>query len=60
MRLLLDTHAFLGSLPTIRISAPSRRRDPFDRLIISQAIVEHFTLIGADPEFDAYAITRRW
>lgn len=34
--------------------------DPFDRLIIAQAIVEQLTIVSADEEFDAYPITRLW
>ena len=39
---------------------PSHHRDPFDRLIIAQAIVEQLTIVSADKAFDAYAITRLW
>ncbi|CAM2856195.1 PIN domain-containing protein [Skermania piniformis] len=31
-------------------------RDPFDRLIIAQAITEHLTVVTADPRFTAYGI----
>ena len=34
--------------------------DPFDRLIIAQAIVEQLTIVSADEEFDAYPIPRLW
>ncbi len=39
---------------------PSNHRDPFDRLIIAQAIVERMPVVSADPAFDAYAIQRFW
>lgn len=35
-------------------------RDPFDRLIVSQAIVEKIPIISVDEKFDAYGIERIW
>lgn len=35
-------------------------RDPFDRLIISQALVENIPVISADEKFNAYNIERIW
>jgi PIN domain nuclease of toxin-antitoxin system len=35
-------------------------RDPFDRLIISQAIVENISIVSADEVFDSYNIKRVW
>jgi PIN domain nuclease of toxin-antitoxin system len=35
-------------------------RDPFDRLIIAQAMAEHMPIVGRDGSFDAYGITRLW
>jgi PIN domain nuclease of toxin-antitoxin system len=39
---------------------PLHHRDPFDRLLIAQAMVEHMPIISDDPMFDAYPITRLW
>lgn len=39
---------------------PFHHRDPFDRLIIAQALVEELPIIGADTIFDAYGISREW
>ena len=39
---------------------PFHHRDPFDRLIIAQALVKDLPIIGADATFDAYRITRKW
>lgn len=39
---------------------PFHHRDPFDRLIIAQALVKDFPIIGADATFDAYGISREW
>lgn len=41
-------------------SLPFHHRDPFDRLIIAQALVEGLPVIGADVIFDAYGINREW
>ena len=34
--------------------------DPFDRLIIAQALVEDLPIIGIDSDFDAYGVIREW
>lgn len=39
---------------------PLRHRDPFDRLIISQSLVEGISLVSGDPKFDQYGVTRLW
>jgi PIN domain nuclease of toxin-antitoxin system len=39
---------------------PFHHRDPFDRLLIAQALVEHAAIVGADRDFDAYGVTRHW
>ena len=39
---------------------PFHHRDPFDRLIIAQALVEELPIIGIDAAFDAYGINREW
>jgi PIN domain nuclease of toxin-antitoxin system len=35
-------------------------RDPFDRLIIAQAIVEYLPIVGVDKIFDLYSVQRLW
>ncbi|WP_107671301.1 type II toxin-antitoxin system VapC family toxin [Cyanothece sp. BG0011] len=35
-------------------------KDPFDRLIIAQAITENLTILSVDSVFDNYPITRLW
>lgn len=39
---------------------PFHHRDPFDRLIIAQGLVEGLPIISADTEFDAYDVNREW
>ncbi|MBP6812998.1 MAG: type II toxin-antitoxin system VapC family toxin [Saprospiraceae bacterium] len=38
------------------LSLPLHHQDPFDRLIIAQAIAEDFTVITHDPKFSAYPV----
>jgi len=35
-------------------------RDPFDRILISQAINNNFTLISRNKHFDSYKVTLLW
>ena len=39
---------------------PLHHRDPFDRLLIAQAISEGLQLVSADVAFDAYPVERIW
>jgi PIN domain nuclease of toxin-antitoxin system len=39
---------------------PLHHRDPFDRLIVAQSIVEQMPIISKDAAFDAYGVTRLW
>jgi PIN domain nuclease of toxin-antitoxin system len=39
---------------------PFYHRDPFDRLIISQAIYEKMPVISSDINFDLYSVKRIW
>ena len=39
---------------------PFHHRDPFDRLLVAQAIHEGMHLISRDAQLDAYAVTRVW
>ena len=41
-------------------SLPFHHRDPFDRLLISQALVENLSILSVDIAFDAYPIKRIW
>jgi PIN domain nuclease of toxin-antitoxin system len=42
------------------INLPFHHRDPFDRLIVAQAMVESLVLVSADAVLDAYPIQRLW
>lgn len=52
MRLLLDTHTFLWW--------DSEPEDPFDRLLIVQAIAEDLTLVSKDSAFSNYPVKVVW
>ncbi len=41
-------------------SLPFHHRDPFDRLLISQVLVENISILSVDIAFDAYPIKRIW
>lgn len=41
-------------------SLPFHHRDPFDRLIIAQSLVDNLSLLSADASFDAYGVARLW
>jgi len=53
MNIELDHLVYISNLPL-------HHRDPFDRLIISQAIKEKLPIISADSFFDLYPIKRIW
>jgi PIN domain nuclease of toxin-antitoxin system len=44
----------------ILTSLPFYHRDPFDRIIISQGINNHLTIISKDPHFEAYKVSLIW
>jgi PIN domain nuclease of toxin-antitoxin system len=39
---------------------PSFHKDPFDRMLIAQALEESRSVIGCDGQFDAYGVRRIW
>lgn len=42
------------------LTLPLHHRDPFDRMLIAQALVENLTIVGNDDTFDAYGVQRIW
>jgi PIN domain nuclease of toxin-antitoxin system len=44
----------------VLIDLPFHHRDPFDRLLVAQALADGLTVASSDPAFDAYGITRQW
>jgi PIN domain nuclease of toxin-antitoxin system len=41
-------------------NSPNEHRDPFDRIILAQAMVEEMPFLSADKVFDLYPIERVW
>ena len=39
---------------------PFHHRDPFDRLLIAQSLVEGIPIVSVDTKLDAYGVTRLW
>jgi PIN domain nuclease of toxin-antitoxin system len=39
---------------------PGPHRDPFDRMLIAQAMLEDLVLVSNERAFDAYAVRRLW
>lgn len=39
---------------------PFHHRDPFDRLLVAQALTEDLVVLGRDASFDAYGCNRLW
>jgi len=39
---------------------PYHHRDPFDRLLIAQALAEGMSVVSADPIVDSYGVARVW
>ena len=39
---------------------PPIHRDPFDRLLVAQALADDLPIIGCDSVFDAYGVRRIW
>jgi PIN domain nuclease of toxin-antitoxin system len=41
-------------------SLPLHHKDPFDRMLIAQALAEALTLVSNEQLFDRYGVTRLW
>ncbi len=41
-------------------SLPSYHRDPFDRLLVAQAMIEGIPIVGVDSALDPYGVRRLW
>jgi PIN domain nuclease of toxin-antitoxin system len=65
---ILDQMALnaIASLPVLMSHAlhiqklPRHHRDPFDRLLVSQAELEKLPVLTADPQIAQYAVTTIW
>jgi PIN domain nuclease of toxin-antitoxin system len=41
-------------------SLPPHHKDPFDRLLVVQAMIENAAVVSVDSQLDAYSISRYW
>lgn len=41
-------------------SLPPHHRDPFDRMLVAQSMIEKLPVVSVDAQLDAYGITRLW
>jgi len=39
---------------------PHHHKDPFDRLLVAQALCEGISIVSGDPRLDAYGVKRLW
>ena len=44
----------------VQAGLPHHHRDPFDRLLIAQAMIEQVPIVSVDTIFDAYGVQRLW
>ena len=62
---VLSDQSFIGLSISIRHgqtagALPGPHRDPFDRMLIAQAILDDLTLVSNERAFDAYGVRRLW
>lgn len=43
-----------------QMTLPFHHRDPFDRLLVAQCLVEAVPIVSADSVFDRYGVSRIW
>lgn len=43
-----------------QMALPFHHRDPFDRLLVAQCLLERIPIVSADAVFDEYGVTRLW
>ena len=51
---------FDDSLAYTRLPILKEHKDPFDRMIVAQAMRRSLTLVSADKKLDAYPVSRLW
>ena len=73
-KLELDLHALLSAVKALAFSElpirfehsvragslPPHHRDPFDRMLVAQALEEGLTIVTRDPAFGLYAAATLW
>lgn len=51
---------FTARHATLAGAFPNEHRDPFDRQLAAQAMVEQLTVVSVDPALDAFGVNRLW
>src|SRR5438105_2756848 len=63
-RAMLDIDADFADITLDHVEVvaalPYHHKDPFDRLIVAQAMIDSMTIISADPALDSYPVQRLW
>jgi PIN domain nuclease of toxin-antitoxin system len=57
MTLLLDTHTLFWA---VEEPTTPHQKDPFDRLMITQALVDGVSIVSVDVIFDSYGVNHIW
>ena len=60
VRLAVDLLPMAPSRLVRVATLPEHHRDPFDRLLVAQCLIEQLPLVSADAVLDAYGIQRIW
>jgi PIN domain nuclease of toxin-antitoxin system len=58
----LEIEAISVSVEHARLAAslPPPHKDPFDRMLAAQALLENLTMVSVDTVFDEFAVARLW
>jgi PIN domain nuclease of toxin-antitoxin system len=61
----MESQGFVGLPVSVRHgqaagALPGPHRDPFDRMLIAQALIEDLVLVSNERVFDAYGVRRLW
>jgi PIN domain nuclease of toxin-antitoxin system len=59
MNLIELLHIKISHLSLVS-TLPFHHRDPFDRLIIAQSLIEDLPIVSVDTQFDDYGVERIW
>ena len=62
---IIESQRFLPLAVSVRHgqvagALPGPHSDPFDRILMAQAIIEDLTLLSNEKAFDAYGVKRLW
>jgi PIN domain nuclease of toxin-antitoxin system len=57
-----DVNLLQITLPHLNLieTLPAHHKDPFDHLLIAQAMVERLDIVSIDKAFDSYGVNRVW